>query len=109
MTDLSDEDAVLLLSYEHCDHLAWHGVTAMRAEPFGVALEKRRRIVGLWSYYRGQYRYRSLASWEPIATVATLDMAVEPRYRASRCRRAPRRLQTGARSALALATIGRTE
>lgn len=77
MPDLCVEDAALLLSFEHCAHLAWLGVTAMQAEPFGIALERRRRIVGIWSYYAGHYRYRSLASWEPIAIVATLDMAVE--------------------------------
>lgn len=77
MNEMSGQDAALLDTLGHCEHLAWLGVTALPAEPFGVALSMRNRVVGIWSYYQGQYRYRSLASWQPIATVATLDMAVE--------------------------------
>ena len=77
MADMSEEDGQLLQTLEYCEHLAWLGVSAMRAEPFGVALSCRNRVVGIWSFYRGQYRYRSLANWEPIASVATLDMVLE--------------------------------
>lgn len=71
-----NEDTRLLHSLAHCRQLASRGMTVRRAEPFGVAMSMHDRVVGIWSFHQGQYRYRSLSSWEPIAAVATLEMVL---------------------------------
>ena len=77
MPDFSEEDANLLRAVEVCEQLPGLGITAARAQPYGVAVYQRDNVVGIWSFYQGRYLYRSLASWEPIATVATLDMVLQ--------------------------------
>ena len=76
MAELNDEDAAVLCAISISESLAAASVTAAPAVPYGIALSQRDAVVGIWSYHQHRYHYRSLANWEPLASVVNLEMAM---------------------------------
>jgi hypothetical protein len=51
-------------------------VTATRGERFGVLVHHHARPVGLWSYLRGAFCFRGLASWDIIQTASDVEQVI---------------------------------
>ena len=58
---------------EDCATLA---VTAAKGDRFGVLVHHHGRPVGMWSYLRGAFRYRGLASWDFIHAANEVEHAI---------------------------------
>jgi hypothetical protein len=71
------EDTKLMHAFRCCGRLADLGVQVEPAERYGVAIFQHERPVGMWSFFHGQYRYRTLANWEPLAKTETIAVTLE--------------------------------
>jgi hypothetical protein len=76
MTDHRSKERELLVALNNCRALARQGVRAELADDFGVLYYRGGSAVGIWSYHGGHYRFRTLANWDPIRLVITIDEAI---------------------------------
>lgn len=51
-------------------------IWAEPAEPYGILLIHNSVAVGVWSYFEGRFRFRNLASYEPVAVADDAAEAV---------------------------------
>ena len=51
-------------------------IKAELTDPYGVLIIRQDLPTGLWSYYKDRFQYRKLANHDPIASVRTLEEAV---------------------------------
>jgi hypothetical protein len=55
------------------------GIPGVRSEfghTFGVLVLLDEKPIGLWGKYDDRYRFRTLANWEPLRIVETIDQAL---------------------------------
>ena len=70
---MSPEDSQLFAHLSASAELQGFGVSLGRGERYGVAVSADGRPVGIWSFHRGEYRWRYLGNYEPVATAKTID------------------------------------
>jgi hypothetical protein len=74
--DLAPEDGRLLAALRESDELRRLGCRVELGEGYGVLIHARDNAVGVWSYFDGMYRFRTLASWEPFCQAESIEDAV---------------------------------
>jgi hypothetical protein len=72
---MAPQDIELLVYLQSCRELEVLGIGLSRGEHYGVLVHDGAHTVGLWSFYEGRYRWRYLASYEPITSVGSIEEA----------------------------------
>lgn len=67
------EDGKVVAAINRSSDLARRGIRAETGETFGALVFLGAVTLGIWSYFDGAYRFRTLANWNPLVYANSLE------------------------------------